>query len=303
MNGTRLAILVAALLLIAGGILYREPISLASLVVTGHSPVCPLREALQSRRNARLQIAIKDRILQASREVERDPKGFHLWDTPKGRYWVPAGSDYTLPYNLAEQERKIYGTAERAVRQGDTVLDCGANVGVYVREALHAGARLVVAIEPAPENLECLRRNFPSEIAAGRVRVYPKGVWDQDTELTINIDPHNSAADSFVMRPPGAQAVMKLPLTTIDKLVAELGLERVDYIKMDIEGAEQHALAGGRVTLARFRPRLAISAYHLPEDPVKIPALIHSIAPAYQMECGCCAEADGHIRPDVLFFR
>ena len=48
------------------------------------------------------------------------------------------------------------------------VLDGGAHVGVYVREALDRGARLVVAIEPAPANVECLRRNFPEEIADGR---------------------------------------------------------------------------------------------------------------------------------------
>ena len=43
-----------------------------------------------------------------------------------------------LPFNLAEQQRKIYGTGERAVRAGDIVLDCGANVGVFTRVALDA---------------------------------------------------------------------------------------------------------------------------------------------------------------------
>ena len=75
------------------------------------------------------------------------------------------------------------GRADGAVRPGDVVLDCGANVGVYTRHALEAGARLVVAIDPAPENIECLRRNFSEEIKAGRVVVYPKGVWDKDEVL------------------------------------------------------------------------------------------------------------------------
>ena len=64
---------------------------------------------------------------------------------------------------------------ENFVRPGDVVLDCGANIGVFVRESLDAGAKTVVAIEPAPENIECLRRNFKDEIAAGRVIVYPEG--------------------------------------------------------------------------------------------------------------------------------
>ena len=85
-------------------------------------------------------------------------------------------SGSALNYDLAEQKRNIYGTG---IRRGDIVLDAGANVGVFTRKALWAGASKVIAIEPAPENLECLRRNFAAEIADGRVVVYPKGVWDK----------------------------------------------------------------------------------------------------------------------------
>lgn len=216
---------------------------------------------------------------------------------------MPDGSDYALPFNLAEQERKIYGAGERGVQPGDVVLDCGANVGVYTREALAAGARLVVAIELAPENLECLRRTFVEETRAGRVIIYPKGVWDRDDFLTLNVDPGNSAADSVVMHPEKAHQGPKVPLTTIDKLVDELKLERVDYIKMDIEGAEQQALMGAQQTLARHRPRLALSAYHRAGDPERIPVLVRRAWPGYRMECGPCADGGTFIRPDVLFFR
>ena len=96
--------------------------------------------------------------------------------------------------------------------------------------------------------------------------------------------------------------VLKAPLTTIDKLVAELGLERVDFIKMDIEGAEVRAINGGRETLARYRPRFAVSAYHSPEHPETIPAAVRSARPDYRMQCGNCSQAGAYIRPDVLFF-
>jgi FkbM family methyltransferase len=234
--------------------------------------------------------------------VEKDPAGYHLWVTPKGRYWMPAGSDYVLPFNLAEQARQIYGTRETAVRQGDIVLDCGANVGVYTRDALAAGAKLVVAIEPAPENLECLRRNFAAEVDAGRVVIYPKGVWDKDDLLTLNVDPNNSAADSFIIQREGSRGVQKIPLTTIDKLAAELKLERVDLIKMDIEGAEPNALDGARETLRRYKPRLTISAYHAPDHPRLIPERVRAARADYRMECGPCAEANWGVRPDILYF-
>ena len=279
------------------------PLRLSALVLLGRSPSCPYSQAIQSASNMKRQIAIKDRLLKASKLVERDAAGYHLWETPKGRFWVPRGSDYVLPFNLAEQERKIYGAGDRFVKPGDIVLDCGANVGVFTREALNAGAKLVVAIEPAPENLECLRRNFAAETAAGRVIIFAKGVWDKDDFLSLNVDTHNSAADSFVMHPQGAQTTAeKLPLTTIDKLVVELKLDRVDFIKMDIEGAEPKALAGGKETLVKWRPRLSISAYHAPDHPVVVPEAVRAAWPGYRMECGPCATDYSRIRPDILYF-
>jgi FkbM family methyltransferase len=251
----------------------------------------------------RAQIANKDHILAASKLLEKDPAGYHLWDTPRGRYWIPQGSDYVLPFNLAEQERKIYGVGEQDVQARDVVLDCGANVGVYTREALNNGAKLVVSIEPAPENIECLRRNFAPEIAAGRVVLYQKGVWDKEEMLVMRVDPNNSAADSFIIQREGAVETRRLPLTTIDKLVEELKLERVDYIKMDIEGAEQRALLGARQTLAKYHPRMALAAYHVPSDPERMPLLIREAWPNYRMQCGPCAEEKGHVRPDVLYFQ
>src|SRR5262252_2026765 len=79
-----------------------------------------------------------------------------------------------------EQKRNIYGGR---IHAGDVVLDAGANVGVFVRKALWAGASKVIAIEPAPENLECLRRTFAHEVARGQVVIYPKGVWGRPDVL------------------------------------------------------------------------------------------------------------------------
>src|SRR3989442_7110220 len=281
---------------------FYAPARLAAIVALGRSPVCPMGRAIRSDDELRTQIAYKDRILHASKRLESDPAGYHLWQTPHGRFWIPQGSDYVLPYNLAEQERKIYGVGARDVHAGDIVLDCGANVGVYTREALKNGAKLVVAIEPAPENIECLRRNFKQEIAAGRVILYEKGVWDKDEMLVMRADPANSAADSFLIRREGTIETKQLPLTAIDKLPPELKLDRLDYIKMDIEGAEQRALQGAIETLTKFRPRLSLSAYHVPSDPEMLPKLVRKAWPEYRMQCGPCAEANGHVRPDVLYF-
>ena len=288
--------------LVAAGYFY-PPVRLFAIKVVGRSPVCPMKNALQADRNLQLQIQIDNQILRSSKIVEKDPAGYLLVETPRGRWWIPEGNEYVLPFNLAEQAREVYGTGEHAVRAGDIALDCGANIGDWTRVALDHGARLVVGFEPAPENIESYRRNFQDEIAAGRVVVVPKGVWDKDDILLLKRDPHNSAADSFVMLSDGTPGV-QAPLTTIDKAVAELKLGRVDYIKMDIEGAEARALAGARETLRRYHPRLSIAAEHNANDEVRIPEVVRSLAPGYHMTCGPCLESkNAHIRADVLYFQ
>ena len=298
-------ILFAILILILGTIayVYYAPFRVFTWVLVGRSPVCPLEAALKTSDNLRRQVDYKDQILNASRLLEQDPKGFELWDTPKGRYWVPAGSRYVLPFNLAEQQRKIYGTGEFGPQSGDVTLDCGANIGVTIHEELVAGAKKVVGIEPAPENLECLRRNYKDEIAAGRVIIVAKGVWDKEDFLTLRVDPKNSAADTFVLHPQNTVDVEKVPLTTIDKLVADLKLDRVDYIKLDIEGAEPKALAGAKETLAKYKPRISVASYHQPDHPKVIPEVVQAARSDYRMKCGPCAQTEYSVRPDVLYFK
>jgi FkbM family methyltransferase len=283
---------------------YVPSFRLFSLKLAGRSPICSWSQAMAAHENLADQIRVKDEIVKASKKVESDPAGYNLWQTPDGSYWVPAGSDWSLPFNLAEMKRRIYGTGDQQVRVGDIVLDCGANVGTFTRLALRDGASKVVAIEIAPQNLESLRRNFREEIALGKVILYPKGVWDKDDELELLTDPDNQAADTVVIHTDHHKATgIKVPLTTIDKIVAELGLDKVDYIKMDIEGSEVKALKGAVQTIAKFKPRLSISAYHEPSHPVEIPKAVREARNDYNMNCGFCAEANHAIRPDILYFR
>ncbi len=292
---------IAVLILGAAAWYGREPVRLTALWAAGRTQGCPFAETLQSAAETRENTAIKDRILAGSKQIQTDEAArLSLWDTPKGRYWITKGSEWDLPWNLAEEERNIYGRNGHGVKPGDIVLDCGANVGVFVHEALKAGAKLVVAIEIAPDNIECLRRNFVDEVKAGKVIVYPKGVWNKDDVLTLNL-PENQAAASVVIKPKTSKEGPKVPLTTIDKLAAELNLERVDFIKMDIEGAEVPALEGARETLKRWQPRMALASYHKPDDPETIPEMARRAVPDYQVACGPCEDVATYVRPSVLY--
>ena len=194
---------------------------------------------------------------------------------------------------LAEEEVDLYRTAR--ITPGSIVLDCGANYGTFTRRALERGAIKVVAIEIDPREQTALRRTFADEIRQGKVIVYGKGVWDRATELDLR-------GDSVVL--PRRDAPVRLPVTTIDQIVSELQLPSVDFIKMDIEGAEKNALRGAGMTLTRFSPFLAISSEHLPDDKDTIPALVNNLVPRrYRMEYGYCFYIGPfHPYPNVLHF-
>lgn len=298
---------IALLVLLAGGAFggwQYEPLRYYLLASFGDSRGCPPRQAWQIPRHKRQLMQVKDEILAQSRLLQKEYEGLELYATPYGRFWTPAGSQYTLPFNLAEQAVHLYGSGAHFVRKGETVLDCGANVGVFTRFALDAGAAKVVAVEPAPDNVECLRRNFAGEIAAGRVIVVPKGVWDKPDELELKIEEGNEAAATFVMDLRRVTRTVRVPLLPIDSLVEELGLERVDFIKMDIEGAEVRALKGARKTLERHHPRMSIAVYHDWEHPLEVPQAAREAWAGYRVDCGPCdAPERRRVRPEVLYLR
>ena len=162
------------------------------------------------------------------------------------------------------------------------------------RKHLGAGAQKVIAIEIAPEKWPCLERTFAKEIAEGRVVLLRQGAWDSESTLELG-------GDSVVLE-RGSQK-QKVRVTTIDQMVLELKLPRVDFITMDIEGAEKPALRGAVNTLKKFRPRMAIASEHLPDDTVAIPKTVHAMVPEYEAICGQCNLVDRKLLAQVIWFK
>ena len=206
----------------------------------------------------------------------------------------------TFALALSEEDDDIYRAEGVGVRRGDVVLDCGAQLGAFTRPALAAGAALVVAIDVSPRNIVCLSKTFAAEVRKGRVKIYPKGVWNKDDILELYED-GQTIGDTVVLHKQSKGT--KVPLTTIDRIVEELALPSVDFIKMDIEGAEVPALQGAAKTLRRFRPRMAISSYHLPGDARDVPWAARQAVPNYWISVPACKIFHRTDRPIVTLFR
>ncbi|HUQ95865.1 MAG TPA: FkbM family methyltransferase [Bryobacteraceae bacterium] len=267
------------------------------------SPYCTVWQAVTDGKVKIAQADIEKNLLAKSHPLRTDG-AYKLWTTPKGDFWVPDTRDEILAILLAQQDRKIYGTADTGgVRKGDIVLDGGAHIGLYVKTALEAGAEKVIAIEPSPEALECLRRNFEKEIAAGKVLVYPKGIWDEEKRLLFYANGNGAAGDSFLTKGAGARVVADIPVTTIDKLVKELNLPRVDLIKADIKGAGTRMIHGAAETIRAYHPRMVISVEEAPEDPAEIYNAVMKLAPQYRFRAGPCMFTGDELRNDTIFFQ
>ena len=295
--------IVAANLIFYPVAVFCPPLAAYLFGMVGRMPECTFAQGADGIGKHVEENRIMDRFSRVSR-VLRTESDLELWDTPRGQWWLPMHTDPgVLPDLLAQQETHFYGTGQTAVHPGDTVLDCGAHVGVFTREALKLGAVKVIAVEPVPENLESLRRNLDREIAAGRVVVCAKGVWDRVDSLTLFRPKRSSAGASFLLHSTkGEREIPRVPVTTIDLLVAELGIDRVDFIKMDIKGATERALRGARAVLQRDHPRMAVATEESGDEPARILGAVEALVPGYFRGCGTCVLQDFRVQPQVLFF-
>ena len=199
----------------------------------------------------------------------------------------------------------MYGHAGGlGVRPGDVVIDAGAHVGLFTRAALAAGASKVIAFEVTPKALLCMRRNFAKEIADGRVVVVDKGVWHEEATLPLVIVEGCSVCNSVTHQMP---TTINVPLTTIDHAMAELHIEHVDFIKLDIENAEANALRGASGTLRASHPRLAVALENSKtriEYAHEVQGIVQDAYDGYQYECGACTnpEPGSRVLPEILHF-
>lgn len=167
---------------------------------------------------------------------------------------------------------------------GDVVIEAGACWGetalYFAHEVGDAGQ--VLAFEFIPSNIEILRQNIASNPQlAGRIQVVERPLWDRSNQTLYYVDWGPGSRVSFEkMRSdfPDTQCAT----ATIDEIAAARQLRSVDFIKMDIEGAELNALKGAEQSIRRFHPKLAISLYHSISDFKTIPRYIDSLGLRYK---------------------
>jgi FkbM family methyltransferase len=186
---------------------------------------------------------------------------------------------------------------EIAPRPGDIAIDAGTCLGdtAVMFSATVGEEGRVYSFDPLPAHIAIADRNT-TQNGQGNVRLVACAVGARTANLETQFHPGDAVQPGF--RVEGREDV--LPMVSIDDFVAMQQVPRVDFIKMDIEGAELDALRGAATTIERHRPRLAISLYHRPADFVDIPQYLAGRYPFYEFHLD---HYTIHAEETVLFAR
>ena len=183
-----------------------------------------------------------------------------------GRRWRIAGDPDDTYFQWATHHAKgmgeIHAVAAAVLPAGGRgiALDIGANIGMtaVILGALAPQGR-VVAVEPSPATAARLRETLALNRLDGRVAVEQAAVSAAPGHAEFHFDAGHSAGSKLVNAGTMDLATLasppvRVPVTTVDALVATHGLDRVDLVKVDVEGFEGDVLDGAAATIARHRP-------------------------------------------------
>jgi len=186
-------------------------------------------------------------------------------------------------------EKQIYSIPECRVEEGDIVFDVGAHMGFFSYHAKLCGAKSIYAFEPNPYVREILTKH-KSLWGFLDLNIYDLALYSEEGELDLSI-PENPLASIATVNREGTvlekfryRAKIRVVATTIDKFVRRNAIPHVNFIKIDAEGSEREIIKGAKETIKRFKPKMAIAAYHLPDDKKVIPELVLSIRDDYKFK-------------------
>lgn len=208
------------------------------------------------------------------------------------------GTDAIVRQTFVLEQYKYVDTGTTlGPRTGETVIDAGAGWGDTALWAAHyvGPGGSVHAFEPGDANQRILSSNLernPEYI--DRITVVPAALSDREAEGVhlIQNGLGTRLADG------NGDAVSETRMITLDRYLADSMIEKIDFVKIDVEGAEFAVLRGGRITISTSRPIVAVAVYHQLDDLIEIPQLMEDYLPGSLFYLG---HTTLHFEETILF--
>jgi FkbM family methyltransferase len=201
-------------------------------------------------------LAVAQRVYGLMLRVVYQRRGLP-WEVHGDTVRIHPGLRHLVPHN---GEPALHEFLRTAIREGDRVLDVGAFLGIYaILAARRAGPDgRVMAFEPTPQSAALARRHFGYNALADRVRLFDVAVSDRPgrAEFFEYAEPY---VNSLVSAPDtsGAPVRREVEVVTIDDVCRQFDFVPT-LIRMDVQGAEIHALRGARDTIRKAGARLRL---------------------------------------------
>ncbi|MBK5446723.1 MULTISPECIES: FkbM family methyltransferase [unclassified Peribacillus] len=171
-------------------------------------------------------------------------------------------------------------------RKADIVIDAGGCFGdtaLYFAHEVGENGH-VYTIEFIPSNLEIMTKNLGlNENLKQRITIVERPLWNVSNEKLYYMDQGAASSVSFTKTDDFNEETLTI---SIDDLVKERNIPKIDFIKMDIESAEMNALKGATQTIQTFRPKLAIAIYHQVNDFANVVNFIAELDLEYKFYLG-----------------
>ncbi|HKN50361.1 MAG TPA: FkbM family methyltransferase [Actinomycetota bacterium] len=196
-------------------------------------------------------------------------------ETDVGSLLLPAHDRVVLPIlaGSGTWEPDESALIDRKLGAGMTAVDLGAHVGyLTIRAARAVGATgRVIAVEPAPLNFALLNANLRRNGFAN-VLTIPAAAWRKSGTARLEVDPYNTG-DHRVFQVDRRDAHVEVPALALDDLLPEE--LRIDFVKVDTQGADHAAIEGMARTVERWRPPMLVEFWPpgiraIGEDPLAV---------------------------------
>lgn len=170
-----------------------------------------------------------------------------------------------------------YEIDEVKIDEDDVIFDIGAHVGIFSCIGAAKG-KTVYAFEPCSELIPEIKKQ--SALYDNRIIPVETALSDHVGTASYKIADSQGMLVSQINDDDNTESVN---VTTIDEFVRTNNIEKVDFIKADIEGAERNMLRGAAETLKKYAPKLAICTYHLPDDKEVLENIVKEANPNYNI--------------------
>lgn len=191
--------------------------------------------------------------------------------------------EYSLFINFGLKQYEYDKEYTCKVEPGDYVIDggsCFGDTSLYFANEVGPKGK-VFSFEFVPDNLNVLYKNIDLNPKLKKnIIVVEKPLWSDSTN-NLFVTENGPASQVFMEEP--AKYDFKVPTIAIDDYVKKNKIKKIDFIKLDIEGAELECLKGAKETILKFKPKLAICLYHDITHFVSIPKYLKELLPEYDL--------------------